>query len=461
MFFSQNQRTLQYKVYKTMENQPSPNPEPSFKSWISTSVTVKMFIIGALALLLLVPANMVQLIVNEREQTGRTVEKEVAKAWAGKQQVAGPVLTIPYYKTMANGDKQWHSKNFLPETLNLSGNLLPEKLERSIYEVTVYDAQMQVDGNFDLALIQQASFDGTPEWEKAYLSVGISDMSGIQNNLKVNVNDVTYSVKAGLKSNMVGESGVTIPINLTTANLTAFNFNFDLQLQGTENIEFLPLGNNTNVALQSTWLTPGFNGAFSPDEQSIEANGFTANWQVLELNRNYPQVWDNETYSTQLKESAFGVDLVSTADDYQKIMRTVKYAILTIGLTFLVFFLVEITNRKKIHPFQYTLVGLALCLFYILLLSLSEHIDFNFAYLISASVIILMITFYSLAVFKMKKLSALLFLILAVLYSYLYVILQASDYALLLGSAGLVIMLSLTMYLTRNINWYNTELKPA
>lgn len=362
---------------------------------------------------------------------------------------------------MANGDKQWHYKNFLPETLNLSGNLLPEKLERSIYEVTVYDAQLQVEGNFDLALIQQTGFDGIPEWERAYLSVGISDMSGIQNNLKVNVNDVAYSVKAGLKNKLIGESGVTVPINLTTANLTAFNFNFDLQLQGTENIEFLPLGNNTTVALQSTWLTPGFNGAFSPDEQSIETNGFKATWQVLELNRNYPQVWDDEIYSTQLKESAFGVDLVSTADDYQKIMRTVKYAILTIGLTFLVFFLVEITNKKKIHPFQYTLVGLSLCLFYVLLLSLSEHLDFNYAYLISASVIILMITFYSLAVFKIKKLSALLLLILSVLYTYLFVILQASDYALLLGSLGLVIMLSLTMYLTRNINWYNTELKTA
>ncbi len=444
-----------------MNIQTNPSEEQPQKSWIRTSVTFKMLMIGAIALLMLVPANMVQLIVFERESTGRTVETEVEKAWAGEQIVAGPVLSVPYYKTLPNGEKKWHQKNFLPETLSVVGNMQPEKLKRSIYEITVYDAQLQVNGAFDLQALQNAQFDGIPQWNNAFMTIGITDMSGIQNNIKVNINNQAHPVKSGLKTKIVGESGVTVPFNINYATLSNCNFDFKLQLQGTETIQFLPLGNNTTINIKSPWATPGFTGAFSPDDKTITADGFNSNWEILELNRNYPQVWDDDVYAQQMKQSAFGVDLVNTADDYQKTIRSVKYAILTIGLTFLVFFLIEIINKKKIHPFQYTLVGLALCLFYVLLLSISEHVNFNVAYLISAAVVIIMITLYSLAVFKIKKLSALLMLILSVLYSYLFVTLQASDYALLLGSAGLVIMLSLTMYLTRNINWYTTEVETA
>jgi len=444
-----------------MNIETNPMEEQPQKSWIRTSVTFKMLMIGALALLMLVPANMVQLIVYERESTGRAVETEVEQAWAGEQLVAGPILIVPYYKKMPNGEKKWHNKNFLPATLSVNGNMQPEKLKRSIYEITVYDAQLDVNGAFDLQALQNAQFDGTPQWHSAYLAIGISDMSGIQNNIKVNINNTAYAVKSGLKTKTVGESGITVPFVIDHALLSACDFNFKLLLQGTGSIQFLPLGNNTSVNITSPWATPGFTGAFSPDDKNINTAGFTSNWEILELNRNYPQVWDDDLYNAQMQHSVFGVDLVNTADDYQKTIRSVKYAILTIGLTFLVFFLIEIINKKKIHPFQYSLVGLALCLFYVLLLSLSEHIDFNLAYLISAAVVIAMITLYSLAVFKIKKLSAVLMLILSILYGYLFVTLQASDYALLLGSAGLVIMLSLTMYLTRNINWYTTEVGTA
>lgn len=444
-----------------MENQNNPQQEQPRKSWVSTSVTFKMMIIGALALVMLVPANMVQILVRERETIGRTVEQEVEMTWAGPQQVAGPILTVPYYKFMPNGNKDWHTKNFLPENLSVSGDMQPEKMQRGIYEITGFDAQLQINGSFNAQLLQQTPFDGTPDWGSAYLSVGIKDMSGIQNNLKVNVNGNAYPVKAGIKTGTLGESGFTVPFKTDSGFFSNLDFNFDLHLQGTSSIRFLPVGNNTNVNITSPWKTPGFNGSFSPDDKKISDSGFTANWEIIELNRNYPQMWDDNVYTTQLNESAFGVNLVNATDDYQKTIRSVKYAILIISLTFLVFFLVEIINKKKIHPFQYILVGFALCLFYILLLSISEHVPFNLAYLISAAVVIIMITLYSLAVFKAKQLSALLMLILSILYSYLYVTLQASDYALLLGSIGLVIMLSLTMYLTRNINWYNTEVGTA
>lgn len=442
------------------ENTPLPEEQPA-KSWFRTSITVKMIIIGFLALLMLIPANLVQPIISERENTGRSVEVEVEKAWAGNQEIAGPILTVPYVKILPNGDKQMHNKHFLPEKLMVNGKLNPEKLERSIYEITVYDAQLNVEGKFDTLQIQTAQFDGEPMWDKAYLSLGISDLAGVQNELVFNFDNSVLKAKSGLTNRILGESGVTIPLVILPNDLTDLQFNFNLQVKGTSEIKFIPIGNNTSVNLSSSWNAPGFNGAFSPDSKNLEDDGFTANWNILELNRNYPQTWDDEAYRDQVRQSAFGVDLVNTAGDYQKAMRSVKYAILTIGLTFLVFFLVEVINGNRIHPFQYILVGLALSLFYVLLISISEHVQFNMAYLISSSIIIIMITLYSLAIFTAKKLSVMLFFILSGLYSFLFVILQASDYALLLGSIGLVIMLGLTMYFTRKVNWYSVKTSVA
>jgi inner membrane protein len=190
----------------------------------------------------------------------------------------------------------------------------------------------------------------------------------------------------------------------------------------------------------------------------VSENGFEATWKVLELNRNYPKQWTGSNHSTQLSESAFGVDLILPLDDYQKSMRSAKYAVMTIALTFLIFFLVEILNGRKIHPFQYILVGLSLCLFYILLISISEHTNFNIAYLISAVGVVAMIGLYSLSVFKNMRLTFLLLVTLTSIYGFLFITLQLADYALLMGSIGLAIILAVTMYATRNINWYKLSI---
>ena len=160
-----------------------------------------------------------------------------------------------------------------------------------------------------------------------------------------------------------------------------------------------------------------------------------------------------------MQESSFGVDLIKPIDDYQKSLRSAKYAAMAIALTFLIFFLVEILNKKKIHPFQYALVGLALCLFYILLVSISEHSNFNIAYGISSVGIVVMISLYSLSVFKKLNLSLILISTLCGIYGFLFVTLQLADYALLMGSIGLLLILGLTMYFTRNINWYKLNME--
>jgi len=228
-----------------------------------------------------------------------------------------------------------------------------------------------------------------------------------------------------------------------------------LDLNGSSSLYFIPIGKETNVSLTSAYKTPSFDGAFITDSNIVDNKGFKANWKVLNLNRNFPQEWTNSAYN--ISEAAFGVNLLIPVDHYQKSMRSAKYAIMFILLTFLVFLFTEILNGFKIHPVQYLLVGLALIIFYTLLLSISEHVGFTWAYLISSGAIILLISLYSKTIFKENRLMALLAGILIILYGFLFVILRSEDYALLIGSIGLFIVLCVIMYLSRKIKWYGDD----
>jgi inner membrane protein len=255
-------------------------------------------------------------------------------------------------------------------------------------------------------------------------------------------------------------SGVTVDLPGTQDKIgRKVDFEFLLDLRGSQNMSFVPIGNITEVNMQSGWESPSFNGNFLPDTREPNSDGFKANWLILQLNRNFPQSWIETDQSAKMQELAFGVDLILPLDDYQKSMRSAKYGVMTIALTFLVFFLVEILNKRKIHTFQYILVGLALCLFYILLVSISEHTNFNFAFGISAMGIVLMITLYSLSIFKVMKLMFLLMFTLVGIYGFLFITLQLADFALLMGSIGLTLILGATMYFTRKINWYKLNIE--
>ena len=216
---------------------------------------------------------------------------------------------------------------------------------------------------------------------------------------------------------------------------------------------FLPVGETTNVIVKSNWSDPSFTGYYLPDNRKIQSDGFTAEWNINYLNRNYPQSWIGNKHKIDF--SAFGLELLLPVDQYQKTMRTVKYAILFISMTFLSFFMIELLGKKNIHPVQYMLIGFALLIFYSLLLSLSEHIDFTFAYLISGIAIIFIITSYTKSVLADNKQTGIIAGILIILYTYLYVVLQLQDYALLIGTIGLFAALTIVMYLTRNIDWFS------
>jgi inner membrane protein len=347
---------------------------------------------------------------------------------------------------------------FLPEKLNISGEVLPEKRYRGIYEVVVYQSKLNVSGVFAKPdFTEWKSENHTILWGDAFLAMGITDMRGIKNAVACTWNGKQYQFNPSTVTHDVVESGVSakVPLYELAETDTSFSFSFVLNLNGSKTLHFAPFGKETSISLQSSWSEPSFSGAFLPDKREVNDKGFTSSWNVIHLNRNYPQSWRNTAYT--IKESYFGVDLIVPVDHYLKSMRSAKYAILIISLTFIVYFFIELLGKIRVHPFQYILVGLAICIFYSLLLSFSEHMNFDGAYILSGLLVISAISLYSRSIFKKPMPSILLSLILILIYGFIYVIIQLQDYALLVGSIGLFLVLVTIMYLSQKVKWYRTE----
>lgn len=446
-----------------------------FNNWVRKSVTLKLFSIGILILILLIPSTMMQSLIRERENTRDEAIKEVSSKWGGNQQIGGPVISIPY--TVLTKDQYGKTEtrieyaHFLPDYIKINGSLAPEKRYRGIYVVVLYNAKLKIEGNFS-----PLNFDALSMAKENYifkdavLTLGITDMKGIKENVIAKLNNTMASFNPGIKTHDVFSSGISVPVKIDTAGLS---FNFNLNLNGSSGIYFLPFGKESNVTIKSSWGNPSFEGAFLPDKRDVNTNGFSASWKVLELNRNYPQQGTGSFVSGLQSEdfdgddfalnrnvsdaSGFGVKLLLPVDEYQKTMRSAKYCLMFIIITFLSFFFIEVMKKKRMHPIQYLLVGFAAVLFYVLLLSISEHLNFNKAYFTGCIIILTLITFYANAIFKNKFVTLLISGILALLYGFFYSLLQMQDYALLMGSIGLLLILAAIMYLTRNIDWYSVS----
>lgn len=426
--------------------------------WIRNSLTIRILSIGFLILLLLIPAFMVQDLIRERKYRNEEAKAEVGSTWGAVQTLCGPIISVPYNKHYINEKKEVYTQieyaHFLPESLNIEGEILPEERHRGIYNIVVYAAKLNFSGNFRGFDFSDWKIDEDEIlWDKAFVSIGIPDMRGIKESIAIKWNDKEHSFNPGIETNDVIASGISANIDLSDKTVENKNFSFQLELRGSEALYFVPLGKNTSVHMHSAWPSPSFQGAFLPDNHKITDKEFSANWKVLHLNRNFPQKWLGNQH--QVADFAFGVSMLIPVDHYQKSTRSAKYAIMIIAFTFLVFFFVEVLNKTRIHPIQYLLVGLALIIFYTLLLAISEHLSFNFAYLISSVATITLVTFYSHSIFKKASLTRIAALTLLLLYGFIFVILQLEDYALLMGSVGLFIVMAVIMYLSRKINWYN------
>jgi inner membrane protein len=430
---------------------------------IGRSATFKLVTICVLMLALLIPASMVKSLIWERDLRKQSVITEINHKWGEAQTLVGPILSIPYLVHVEDkkGKTTTVTKylHLLPDNINIKSRINPQVRYRGIYEAVLYNTILSIEGRFPRIPARELRI--APEaivWSGAFISVGISDMRGIKESIHATFGEQQLAMEPGIETADVIASGVSADIQVDASN-KSYPFHFDLNLNGSQKIHFSPVGKVTTVTARSEWSDPSFDGAFLPAERTVSEEGFTAKWKVLHLNRNYPQAWKGTGYD--LNSSSFGVTLFTPVDIYQKSMRTAKYALMFIVFTFLAFYISEVMNKLRVHPVQYLLIGLGIIIFYVLLLSISEQINFGLAYLISAGAVIGLITGYARAILKNRYVTLMVGGIMVILYAYLYILLQLEDYALLMGSVGLFCVLGIIMYLTRKIDWYAIHHEPA
>ena len=421
-------------------------------------VYFKAMILVVLIGLLGIPTLFIDSLISERQSRRAETIEEISGKWGRGQTLAGPLLTIPYKEMYrdTSGKGYWVRKYIyvLPDVLKTHSVLKPEVRYRSIYEVAVYTSEVLLEGRFDLLGIDGL---GVPRnnilWNEATVTVGITDLRGISEQVSMKWNGAHQSFNSGLPTQDVFGRGISSHVDLSSnsSSNSTYDFFLQLQLRGSEYIRFTPVGKITESWVRSSWTNPSFDGTFLPTKRTVSNNGFEAYWKVLHLNRSYPQMWLNDAHT--LTDSDYGLSLMLPVDQYQKADRSIKYAMLFIGLTFLMFFFLELINGKLVHPFQYLLIGLALCLFYTLLISISEYLNYNIAYLIASSMTIGLITVYSASVLRARNLALMIGSTLVLLYGFIFCLIQLEDYALLLGSIGLFLILAATMYYSRRIDW--------
>jgi len=424
-------------------------------------MVIKAILIGMLTLFLMIPMIFISELIKEREITANSATAEVYQKWSGTQTINGPILTIPTYELITNQEgkleKTMSVIQIFPESLNIKSEIESQELKRGLYEIVVYNVPIELTGSFVLPdELKNLSEEALKNIfiQDAMLNIGISDLRGISEQIEMKWGDQQLSLNPGIKQAVIIQSGVSVPVDMKTLlNAGTVAFSVTIKLKGSESLSFVPLGKTTIVDMRSNATTPSFTGNFLPVDRNVTDTGFTCNWKVMHLNRNYPQVITGSRWQNDIDSSAFGVSLLLPVQHYQQSMRSVKYAILIILLTFVVSFFVEILQKKRIHPLQYLLIGAALCLFYSLLISISEHTNFTIAYVIASVMTVAMITLYMLGVLKIRKTALTIGGLLALLYLYIFVLIQMETYALLAGSIGLFVILAIIMFFSQRINW--------
>ncbi|WP_300618412.1 cell envelope integrity protein CreD [Dokdonella sp.] len=426
--------------------------------WIH-GATFKVLGIGLLALLMLIPLAQVNDLVREREGRAYEATMQIASRWGAQQKLGGPVLVVPVQTTQRQGDAQVTTETreyLLPDRLAIRTHLEPEVRRYGLYETVVYVAETTLEGRFlatDIAALAGPGRD--VQWQRAELRVPVADVRGIRrvSPLRFGEHELSFGTDAG---GVAGIAAISAPVRLEAGALPPqLSFAFDLALAGSERFSVLPLARQTELQASGAWADPGFDGAFLPASRRVDAKGFEASWQVLDLNRRIAQRWSEaDSNGLALCESAFGVSLVRPAGPYQQNVRAGKYGVLFVALTFVAFFLFEVLRGLRVHPVQYLLVGVALCTFYVVLLALSEQFGFGPAYFAAAAATVALVGGYAAAVLAQRRAGFVLAGLMALVYGLLYGLVASEDYALLMGALALLATVSALMYLTRRVDWY-------
>jgi inner membrane protein len=437
---------------------------------IARSPGLKFLLVALITIAMSVPLLFIFIALAQREDYAREAAADIARGWGGAQVIGGPVLAVPYVVSEAQRSAEGvvsavdvrRVAVFLPKLLKADATARTETRSRGIFDVTVFTADVVLDGTF--ATPDFAELGITPksvQWEQAVLMLAISDLQGLAENASVTWGPAKTTVpfRPGLVQDLAAYPGINARVPLA-AEKTELAFSIALKLRGTGDLQFAAAGEETDVTAKANWPHPSFQGNFLPVERSIDANGFSARWKVPHLARNLPQAMATpDNLTNGLSIASFGVAFYQPVKFYLLVERALKYAILFIGLAFLSFFLIETLSGARIHGVQYLLIGGAQVVFYLLLLSFAEQWGFDLAYLAAAVATVGLISAYAWSALKSASRGMVVFAVLSVLYALLFLLLKQEDYALVIGASAAFAAIAVTMYVTRNVDWYQS--KPA
>jgi inner membrane protein len=461
------------------ENAP---PRPGGFATFMRSPGVKFIIIGILSMLLLIPTLLVWTLVDERSDRANQVSATIANGWGGQQVLNGPYLAVPFSvnrsQTNQNGTVTWTKVTewalVMPEMLDIGAKLQAEARKLSIYSLPVYNAKMALKGRFgkDIAA-SLAQVEGTPDLDRAFLVMNIADITGIRSNADIRIDDAQpVPFEPGMRgitaykpnfegtyydSQSVSDTGINRPVGRDLLE-KGFDFSMELSLNGSGRFSVAPAGQTTKLTVAANWADPGFEGTFLPDTKTITDRDFSAGWTIPYLARGLDKVVSGT--SMPLSNALMSVNLVEPVKFYQMISRTLKYSIGFISLMFFAVFIIELKSARLVHWVQYVLSGLALIIFYIMLLAFAEHIGFGPAYAIAATLTTVLIALYVGAA-TTRQSGVALAVVLGVTYGIMYLILREDEYALLAGAIVSFLTIAATMYFTRNIDWSGSRVATA
>jgi inner membrane protein len=431
---------------------------------LGRSPVIRLLVVMFLAVVLQVPILMIEGLIAERRTRRDTALEQVASSWGRAQSVVGPILVIPYERRNVEIKDDGrrvvhltrHRLRILPRTLQVEGRLAPQERRRGIFSIPVYAADLVLRGTFaplDPAAFPLPAGETTPDWSRARLVVGIGDPRSIQEATQLDWGGRKVAFLPGTDGLREAPAGIHAPLQLAPSG-EPVAFSLPLRIHGSVGFRIAPAGEQTDVRLTSPWPSPSFQGSWLPVRHTVGDQGFEAHWSVPNLGRGIPSYLADERESAALLSGlSFGVDLLAPVDTYRLAERSVKYAFLFLVFTLGFLWLVEVLIGTRVHPVQLLLVGAALCVFYLLELSLAEHLGFVPAYAIATVAIVAMITAYAAAFLGGWRRAFALGVAVAGLYGFLFIVLVNEDAALLVGSIGLFVALGAVMYLTRRVDW--------
>jgi len=441
----------------------------------------KFFLIAGLILALLIPMVFVWFIIDEREDRARDVRREVAREWGQNQSITGPFLIVPYTTVVGTIEKDGqreeqlreHHAIFLPKTLNVRGKAATKVLHRSIYDVAVYTGVLHFEGRFDAPdMMKVAAEVHSVRWRDTVLALHINDLSGLKTTASLFIDDgnkIAFDPSVGVSS--VSGEGIHARLadatnlfdgtNGASSSMQGFAYRFKITLNGTSRLSFAPVALETTVDIDSDWPDPSFTGAFLPTKRDVNSSGFSAHWQVPNLARSMPQASTLAAANLgNWSPYQFGVDFLFPVDFYKLVTRAAKYALMFLAAAFMAVFVLELRSARQVHAVQYVFVGLAMVFFYVLLLSLAEHMGFLAAYLIASGAAGGILSYYVARVQESREEGFIMLAVFTVLYALLYLLLRLEEYALLAGAIVGFLLLTVVMFSTLRVEWSGRE-KPS